>query len=76
MDTLHRLNIPYVSSDLRDENNSLHPKLVTNEGVLRQPYRYKNGLLEIPSVGWQDTVFSGTSATPLIIQVLGQTWNP
>ena len=64
-DTLKRLNIPYVSSDLRDKNSSLNPKLIDAEGKIRQPYRYKNGLLEIPSIGWQDTAFSRKSSTKL-----------
>lgn len=63
MDTLHRKGIPYVSSDLRDIRHSLHPPLKWEDGIPRQPYRYENGLLEIPSMGWQDTVFSGTSRT-------------
>ena len=65
LDTFKKLNVGYISSDLRDENNSLHPKLFDLNKNIRQPYRYENGLLEIPSIGWQDTVFSGTSATKL-----------
>ena len=65
LDTLKRLKIKYVSSDLRDSNESLHPKLTTEKGHIRQPYRYENGLLEIPAIGWQDTAFSGTSNTKL-----------
>ena len=65
LDIFKRLEIKYVSSDLRDVNNSLHPKLVTEDGTIRQPYRYENGMLEIPAIGWQDTAFSGTSSTKL-----------
>jgi methionyl-tRNA formyltransferase len=65
LNAFKKLNVSYISSDLRDENNSLHPKLFDKENNIRQPYRYENGLLEIPSIGWQDTVFSGTSATTL-----------
>lgn len=65
LDVIKKNEISYVSSDLRDENDSLHPKLFDRESKLRQPYRYKNGVLEIPSIGWQDTVFSGTSKTKL-----------
>ena len=85
LDTLKRLEIKYVSSDLRDVNNSLHPKLITEDGKIRQPYRYENGLLEIPAIGWQDTAFSGTSSTKLfesppktfaeIIEYYGQLFN-
>ncbi len=65
VDRLARLGVTYVSSALRDENDSLHPKLLDAQGVPRQPFRYANGLLEIPSVGWQDTAFSGLSQTRL-----------
>jgi len=65
LDTLKNLKIKYISSDLRDSNDSLHPKLITENGNIRQPYRYENGLLEIPAIGWQDTAFSGTSSTKL-----------
>ena len=65
LDTLKNLKVKYISSDLRDTNDSLHPKLITENGNIRQPYRYENGLLEIPAIGWQDTAFSGTSSTKL-----------
>ena len=65
LDKLKNAGVTYLSSDLRDEHGSLHPKLVNNDGSPRQPYRYENGLLEIPSMGWQDTVFSGLSKTSL-----------
>ena len=45
LDIFKRLGVKYVSSDLRDVNNSLHPKLVTEDGKIRQPYRYENGML-------------------------------
>lgn len=65
LDVLQREGIGYISTDLRDENSSLHPKLYDQNGNIRQPYRYENGLLEIPAIGWQDTVFTGKSKTPL-----------
>ena len=65
LDSLKNLKVKYISSDLRDTNDSLHPKLITENGNIRQPYRYENGLLEIPAIGWQDTAFSGTSNTKL-----------
>ncbi|MEX2595552.1 MAG: formyltransferase family protein [Salibacteraceae bacterium] len=65
IDVMKREGMRYISTDLRDENHSLHPKLFDNSGKPRQPYRYENGLLEIPAIGWQDTVFSGLSTTPL-----------
>lgn len=61
---LKKIGVNYVSSDLRDENDELNPPLENKDGTPRQPYFYKNGLLEIPSIGWQDTVFSKTSKTP------------
>ena len=61
---LKKMNVSYVSSDLRDENDGLNPPLQNKDDTPRQPYFYENGLLEIPSAGWQDTVFSKTSKTP------------
>ena len=61
---LKEIGVKYVSSDLRDSNDGLNPSLLNKDNTPRQPYFYKNGLLEIPSAGWQDTVFSKTSKTP------------
>lgn len=61
---LKKIGVKYVSSDLRDADDGLNPPLVNKDNTPRQPYYYKNGLLEIPSAGWQDTVFSKTSKTP------------
>jgi len=65
LDLFKELKIKYISSDLRDKRESLNPSLKNHDGTPRQPYRYHNGLLEIPTMGWQDTVFSGTTKTPL-----------
>lgn len=65
LNTLVEVGAKYLSSDCRDKNHSLHPPLKKEDGSPRQPYFYENGLLEIPSMGWQDTAFSGTSKTPL-----------
>jgi hypothetical protein len=62
---LQDLGVAYVSSDLRDEKDSVCPNLLIPAGKPRQPYYYVNGLLEIPSSGWQDTAFSGTTKTQL-----------
>lgn len=67
LNCLLREGVSYISSDLRDSSHSLNPPLKNADGTLRQPYRYFNGLLEIPSVGWQDTAFSGTTKTPLFV---------
>ena len=64
LDLLKGEGVAYVSSALRDENDSLNPKFVRDQ-IPRQPYRYENGMLEIPSHGWQDTVFTGKSNTTL-----------
>jgi methionyl-tRNA formyltransferase len=58
LDNIVKAGMSYVSSDLRGKNESLFAPLKNNQGKLRQPYRYENGLLEIPSIGWQDVVFS------------------
>lgn len=50
--------VTYISSDLRGSNDSLNAPLIYSDGSPRQPYQYENGLLEIPSMGWQDVVFS------------------
>lgn len=54
--------ISYVSSDLRDKNSGLNAPLI-EDGQVRQPFRYANKLIEIPSHGFQDTSFTGTSRT-------------
>jgi hypothetical protein len=66
LDAFLELKIRYVSSDLRDTNESINPPVCFN-GRPRQPYYYRNGLLEIPSTGWHDTAFSGTSKTPYFV---------
>ena len=58
LDNIVKAGMNYISSDLRGRNESLFAPLQDNEGRIRQPYRYENGLLEIPSIGWQDVVFS------------------
>jgi len=67
VEVINEVGFSYVSSDLRDRNNGLEPPLMM-EGSLRQPYEYHNGLVEIPSQGWQDTAFTGTSKTPKYAQ--------
>ncbi len=58
LDKIVNAEITYISSDLRGPGDSLYADLKYPDGQLRQPYRYENGLLEIPSIGWQDTIFS------------------
>ncbi len=62
LDVLKTSGLSYVSSSLRDNNGGLNAPLV-EDGLLRQPFRYANGLVEVPSHGWQDTSFTGTSKT-------------
>lgn len=57
-DKLVKVGVSYVSSDLRGKGDTINPPLKYLNGIPRQPYRYENGLLEIPSMGWQDVVFS------------------
>lgn len=64
--TLRSLDVLYVSTDLRDIDHSINPKLKDElTGQIRQPYFYQTGLLEIPTHGWQDTAFMGFSKSPL-----------
>jgi hypothetical protein len=65
LDLLSREGVLYLSSDLRDENHSVNPPLSGQNGKPRQPYFYTNGLLEIPTHGWHDTVFGGRTKTPV-----------
>jgi peptidoglycan/xylan/chitin deacetylase (PgdA/CDA1 family) len=67
VNTIKSLGALYISSDLRDKNNSINPPLRNENGSLRQPYYYNNGLLEIPSHGLHDTAFGNQSKTPLSI---------
>lgn len=53
----------YVSSDLRDEDDGLNAPLVKKDGDLRQPFKYMQGIWELPSHGWQDSAFTGESKT-------------
>ena len=52
----------YSSSLLRSQSHPLGPPLVEN-GHLRQPFRYKTGLWELPSHGYHDTYFANLSGT-------------
>ena len=58
LDKMVEAGMTYISSDLRGPDDSLYADLQYEDEKLRQPYRYENGLLEIPSIGWQDTVFA------------------
>ncbi len=54
--------LEYVSSSLRSSDWGINAPLREN-GKLRQPFAYFNGLIEIPSHGWQDSAFTETSKT-------------
>ncbi|WP_147339553.1 polysaccharide deacetylase family protein [Actinomadura spongiicola] len=56
-ESLKRQGVRYVSSDLRDPDSRPHAALVDGSGAARQPYRYRNGLLEMPSHGHHDSHF-------------------
>ena len=62
LDVLKDEGLVYISSSLRDQEFGINAPLVES-GELRQPFRYINGLVEVPSHGWQDTAFTGTSKT-------------
>ncbi len=65
LDLFKKKGIIYISSDCRDKKHSLNPSIKNNNNTPRQPYYYSNGLLEIPSHGWQDTVFGCRTKTPI-----------
>lgn len=52
----------YVSSSLRSRDWGINAPLQEN-GEERQPFIYFNDVVEVPSHGWQDTAFTGTSKT-------------
>ena len=54
---LKRIGLKYVSSDLRS-SHSFEGKVT----IERQPHTYANGLVEIPSVGLQDSSFTAEHA--------------
>ena len=58
LEKMKQVGVKYISSDLRGPNDSINAPLTNLDGTPRQPYWYENGLLEIPSMGWQDVVFS------------------
>jgi peptidoglycan/xylan/chitin deacetylase (PgdA/CDA1 family) len=63
IDSIVGVGIKFISSDLRDKDSGINAPLV-EDGKLRQPYRYDwTNLWEIPTHGWQDTAFTGTSKT-------------
>lgn len=55
--------LEYISSNGRNSEGGLNPQIIEG-GNLRQPSRYKSGILEIPSHGWQDSAFTGLTKTP------------
>lgn len=58
IENIKKSEVEYVSSDLRDRNWQICTALF-DQGELRQPRQYANGLWELPAHGWQDTAFSG-----------------
>jgi peptidoglycan/xylan/chitin deacetylase (PgdA/CDA1 family) len=53
----------YASLMLRDPISGICPPLRDRQGRLRRPFRYANGLWEVPSHGWHDTYLAGMSPT-------------
>ena len=58
LNKMKEVGVKYISSDLRGVNDSINAPLIHPDGTPRQPYSYENGILEIPSMGWQDVIFS------------------
>ena len=58
LNKMKEAGVKYISSDLRGYNDSINAPLIYPDGNPRQPYYYKNKILEIPSMGWQDVIFS------------------
>ena len=64
VEVISRAGFRYVSSDIRCAKGGIEPPLNDEAGNPRLPYRYPNGLLEVPSHGWHDTAYGGESRTP------------
>src|SRR3989339_2050223 len=58
IESVKNAGIRYISSDLRDKNWQIKTDLFDGNEI-RQPRKYSNGLIEMPSHGWQDMAFSG-----------------
>ena len=61
LDIIKDSRLEYISSSLRSNSWEINAPL--RNGEIRQPFKYANGLVEIPSHGWQDSAFTGTSKT-------------
>jgi len=61
-DIIQSSGLKYVNSDSRSKTGDVWLPLV-EDGQVRNPYAYANGLLEIPAHGWHDTVFAGRTKT-------------
>ena len=57
---LDDLGFKWCNADTRGDYDSPFARPVILEGRWRQPFRYGNGMVEIPSHGWDDTMFLRT----------------
>jgi len=55
---LKKEGIKFIKSDSRGLGNELPGPFIAN-GVLKQPYFYENGILELTGQGWHDCVIKG-----------------
>lgn len=62
LDEIKHAELRYVSSNLRNKDWGINAPLI-EDNLPRQPFVYFNGVIEIPSHGWQDTAFTGESKT-------------
>ena len=70
LNELYYEDIKFISSDLRNENEQFPSSWYDDIGHFRQPYFYnKNkfkGLLEIPTIGWNDNALKGMSRDKIV----------
>lgn len=62
LEAIKNEGLTYVSSSLRNKDFGINAPLLES-GEPRQPFLYSNGIVEVPSHGWQDTALTGNSKT-------------
>ncbi len=62
LDAVKRCGFSWCISDMRGQHDSLFAPLSAG-GIARQPHRYANGMIEIPTHGWQDAAFKHVHST-------------
>lgn len=56
---LKAAGLVYVSTDLKGPGDTLPAPWLADDGEVRQPSRYPNGIWELPTQGWHDCRFKG-----------------